>query len=209
MTNYNWLSSLRDFLFKHASRPGVSPLAINGRPVGACKSAIDGWLFATLSLVALPASLQAGPRVDVVLGSDAPKLEKFAASELASQFKRLFDAEVHVSDKVPAVNDHVILLGSPATNPTIKKLAGDNWPKLSDQGHLLRSVPHGKGKALLVGGGSPVATLWAVYELGHHFGVRYLLHGDHFPVKTPALQLDGFDQVFEPQLRLRHLADNR
>jgi hypothetical protein len=56
---------------------------------------------------------------------------------------------------------------------------------------------------LVVGGGSPVATLWAAYELGHHFGIRYLLHGDVLPVDPPALKIDGLDIVLEPTLRLR------
>ncbi len=56
---------------------------------------------------------------------------------------------------------------------------------------------------ILVGGGSPVAALWAVYELGHHFGIRYLLQGDVLPVDLPTLRLDGLDMVLEPQLRLR------
>lgn len=200
MTNCKPLSSRWDLSCKLAVAPGVSPLAIDGRPDGAYRNA--RWLFATLLLMALPPSSHAGPRVDVVLGPGAPKLEKFAAAELADQFKRLFDADVHISEKFSAA-ENVILLGSPATNPTMKFVAGDSWPKLSDQGHLLRSLKVGKVKVLFVGGGSPVATLWAVYELGHHFGIRYLLHGDHYPVKTPALKLDGIDQIYEPQLKLR------
>lgn len=142
----------------------------------------------------------AGPRVDVVVGADAPKLEKFAAAELAAQLKRLFDADVHIAAKVPAAGN-LILIGSPATNPAVAKTTGKDWPKLSNQGHLLKSV--GEPKALIVGGGSPVATLWAVYELGHRYGIRYLLHGDYFPTEPAKFKLDGFDLVFEPQLRLR------
>jgi hypothetical protein len=142
----------------------------------------------------------AGPRVDVVIGPEAPRLERFAARELAEQFRQLFDAQVQVSDKVPAGAGYRILLGSPATNPAVKEAAGDRWPKLSDQGHLLHSVGR---DALLVGGGSPVATLWAVYELGHHFGIRYLLQGDVLPAELPPLKLDGLDVVLEPTLRLR------
>ncbi|MBI1916776.1 MAG: hypothetical protein HYS12_18880 [Planctomycetes bacterium] len=154
-------------------------------------------------LVAGPSILAAGPRIDVVIGPDAPRLERFAARELTDQLRKLFDARVQVSEKVPTSAEHLILLGSPATNPAVKEIAGDRWPKLTDQGHLLRSVSQGDRRALLVGGGSPVATLWAVYELGHHFGIRYLLHGDVMPAEKPALKLDGLDRVLEPTLRLR------
>lgn len=158
-------------------------------------------LFAAECLCVTRAAL-AGPQVDVVIGADAPKLERFAADELAGQFKKLFDADVRIGAKVPASSTHLILLGSPATNPAVKAL-GDVWPKLTDQGHVLRSVKSAKGQTLLCGGGSPVATLWAVYELGHHFGIRYMLFGDLLPVTTPELTLVGLDLVLEPSLRSR------
>ncbi len=161
-------------------------------------------LFALAALFLYHAPLYAGgPKVHVVVGPEAPRLERFAAKELAAQFKQLFEAQVTVTDKTPAGADHLILVGSPATNPAVQKLAGSTWPKLTDQGHLLRSVDKGGAKALLVGGGSPAATLWAVYELGQRFGVRYLLDGDVFPAEQPRLKLTGFDAVMEPALRLR------
>lgn len=159
--------------------------------------------FAALVIgLLLSATASAAPRVDVVIGPAAPKLERFAADELAAQFKKLFDAEVRIADKIPAESQHLILLGSPATNPAIKSL-GDAFPKLSDQGHLLRSIKLKDRPALVVSGGSPVATLWAAYELGHHFGVRYFLFGDLYPVTKSELKLDGVDSVLEPSLRMR------
>jgi hypothetical protein len=150
-----------------------------------------------------PAALAERPAIVAVVGADAPKLEKFAAQELAAQFKLLFNAGVEVANTLGDKGSNVILIGSPATNPAIKELVGATWPKLSDQGHLLKSVDAGSRKALVVGGGSPIATLWAVYELGHRFGLRSLLSGDVPPAKTPALKLDGFDVVLEPALQQR------
>ena len=34
---------------------------------------------------------------------------------------------------------------------------------------------------IVIGGGSPVATLWAVYELVERWGVRYLIDRDVYP----------------------------
>ncbi|MGV3724940.1 MAG: alpha-glucuronidase family glycosyl hydrolase [Actinomycetota bacterium] len=145
------------------------------------------------------------PRVEVVVPPAASKLERFAASELSTQFKTLFGAEVRtvplgkpVTPGVP-----VILLGSAAGNAAVREAVGAAWPKLSDQGHVVKSVRWRGKPALVVGGGSPVATLWAVYELGRHFGLRYLLTGDVPPAKRPALKLDGIDIKLEPALRLR------
>jgi hypothetical protein len=162
-------------------------------------AALAPWL---LLLPAGPA-VAAGPRVDVVIGPEAPRLEKFAARELAGQLQQLFDAQVQIADRVPAGTGHLILLGSPSTNPALKEAAGDRWPKLTDQGHVLRSVSRDGRDVLLVGGRSPVATLWAVYELGHRLGIRYLLSGDVLPAEPPALKLGGLDVVLEPALRRR------
>src|SRR5579859_857928 len=132
----------------------------------------------------------AGLRVDVVIGPQAPPLERFAAEELAGQFQRLFDADVAISENVPADAPRLILLGSPATNPAVKSFLPE-WPKLSNQGHVLRTVTIADRPALMVGGGTPVATLWAVYELGHHFGIRYALFGDMYPATSRDLKLEG------------------
>src|SRR6185436_14505610 len=56
---------------------------------------------------------------------------------------------------------------------------------------------------LIVGGGSPRATLWAVYELAERWGVRYLVTGDVLPgVKVP-FKLPDLNVVMEPLLRVR------
>ena len=157
--------------------------------------------LAALVLTASPAL--AGPKVGVVIDLNPQKLERFAADELAAQFKQLFDAEVTVSDKVPAGVDHLVLVGSPKTNETVARAVGDRWPMLTDQGHVLRSMTLGDRKALVVGGGSPVATLWAAYELGHRFGIRSFLHGDVMPEKVPELKLDGINVTLEPAAKVR------
>ena len=158
----------------------------------------------SLAALLLTAALaHAGPKVAVVTGPDAPKLERLAANELAAQLKQLVNADVAVADKPPAATEHLILVGSPATNPTVAKAVGDRWPKLSDQGHVLKSATLGDRPVLVAGGGSPVATLWAAYEVGHHFGVRPTLHGDALPEKVPPLKLGGIDLTFEPVVAVR------
>jgi hypothetical protein len=139
----------------------------------------------------------------IVVGPAAPELERFAAQEMAGQLKRLFDASVQVRTEVPEQSENLVVLGSPATNPAVAWAAGEGWPKLTDQGHLLRSVERDGRPVLIVGGASPAATLWASYELGHRFGIRYLLSGDVFPAEPGPMKLDGFDVVLEPALRTR------
>lgn len=175
---------------------------------GSCRSSrlftmvLRGVVFAAVAC-SMNAIDAAGPKLGVLVAPDAPPLERLAATEAADLLRRLFEADATVSN-VPADDaEGFVLVGSPATSQLVKSAAGDSWPTLSDQGHVVRSIKFQRRPAVLVGGGSPVATLWAAYELGHRFGVRYLLHGDALPAERPAFRLDGFDVKLEPSLRLR------
>ncbi len=163
-------------------------------------------LMVLFSICAFANVVIAGPRVDIIIGEKAPALERLAAEELSNQLKRVYEAEVRIASTAPSDAMHVIFVGSPDTNDGMKPFV-DSWPsgdkKLSDQGHLLRSVTHNNKPALLIGGGSPVATYWAVAEFGHHLGIRSMLFGDLDPVSPSEFKLNGIDIVLEPQHRER------
>ena len=144
----------------------------------------------------LAASAFAGPKVIVVVGDKAPALEKFAAKQLVFDLRSLFEVEASIQTSTPDDASAVILLGSAATNPAIASAA---IPKLSPQGHVLKSTAHG----LIVGGGSPVATMWATSELSYRFGIRHLLHGDVLPFEKPVFKLDGFDVLLDTNIESR------
>ncbi|HTL30670.1 MAG TPA: hypothetical protein VL282_15670, partial [Tepidisphaeraceae bacterium] len=91
------------------------------------------------------------------------------------------------------------LIGNPETNPIIPKI---DFPKVSDQGIVLKSIELNGHPAIIVGGGSPRATLWAVYDLVERWGVRYLLHGDVLPPPRK-FEAPTLDVVQEPTLRVR------
>jgi hypothetical protein len=117
--------------------------------------------------------------VAVVIGPAAPKVEAFAGGELCGYLKKLFGIEVQPTTSVPDSAATVFLVGSPATNPAVKQATiHQPFPKVDDQGIVLRRTPFLHRTAVLVGGGSPTATLWAVYEIAQRWGVQYLLHGD-------------------------------
>ena len=156
-------------------------------------------IFAIAMSVSIGAAT-AAESVNVVVGRNASDLEKLAARELSGQFERLFDVATKSTNSIGDAK-HVVLIGNPATNAAIKGVI-KKWPELSDQGIVLRSFEQKDRSGVIVGGGSPVATLWAVYELGHRFGIRYLLRDDIFPDQQP-LDLDGINVVMEPELRTR------
>ena len=143
-------------------------------------------------------------RVAIVVGTDAPSLERLAADELATQLQGVFeDVTVDVGTDVPQGRVRAILVGRPETNPHIRNHLGASWPDVTDQGLVIRTHIAGDRRLLTVGGGSPAAVLWAVCELGHRLGVRHLTYGDLYPNKKKPFNLEGLDAVVEPQLRSR------
>lgn len=140
--------------------------------------------------------------VQIVHGKDAPAIEVYAANELADLLKRaVTDVTTQVGNQATRRSSITVCIGSPKTN----KLTGvyfKKWPKVSDQGIVIRS--RDDGPVYAVGGGSPVATLWAVYELGHRMGFRFLPRGDIDPLeKKSSIDFSKYDVVLEPQLRSR------
>jgi hypothetical protein len=152
--------------------------------------------IADLTIAFASQAFCAGPKITLVVGDQAPALEKRAAAQLSADLRALFDAEPSIVTALPSGEDQVLLIGSPKTNAAIP---ANEFPSVSDQGQVLKSTRSG----LIVGGGSPVATLWAASELSYHFGVRHLLHGDAMPIEKRTLKLDGINVVIEPLVKVR------
>lgn len=145
--------------------------------------------------------VRASEFVQVVHGSDPAPLEKLAASELVHILGRVFkDIETRSGNTVEKRLGTVIFVGNANTNPSIAREFPD-WPKVTDQGIVIRSNAEKNTHA--VGGGSPAATLWAVYELGHRLGIRYLLRGDIDPLSKRPFDLSDIEFTIEPQVRQR------
>jgi hypothetical protein len=150
-----------------------------------------------------PVGARAADTIAVVIGKGSPPIEVRAGRELQAQLARLTGTEVTIATDVPNGATLVFFLGSPHTNPAILERFGEKWPELSDQGILLRSVKSNNRRGVIVGGGSPVASLWAAYEMGYQLGVRYLLREDIYPDPVETLAVDELDIVQEPNLRIR------
>ena len=144
------------------------------------------------------------PRVAVVVGEHAPQLDQFAASELCGYLEKLFQIHVQPATRVPGPVDAVFLIGNPQTNPAVKlATAYQPFPHVSDQGIVLRRAEYNQHPALIVGGGSPAATLWAVYELAERWGVRFLMEGDVIPATHGKFAVPDLNVEMEPVFRVR------
>jgi hypothetical protein len=185
---------------------------MNG-PTCRCGAAIGARSVATaivFLLAALVADRQTAggqsvpPSVAVVVAAKPPEVEQYAAEQLCYYLEKLYGIPIHPAERIPAIAQIVFVIGSPPTNPAVAKALGPGgWPSLSDQGFVLKRGQLDGKPALVIGGGSPKATLWAVYDLIERWGVRYLLHGDVLPEKPGTLKLPAEDIVQEPVLRVR------
>ena len=121
-------------------------------------------------------------RVDVLVGSAAPELERFAARELCDYLAKLYGIQAYPNRHATGGGEAVFLIGRPETNEAVRQALGEGGlGEVTDQGLVLKSTQWEGKPALVVGGGSPRATLWAVYELVERWGVRYLTDRDALP----------------------------
>ena len=155
-------------------------------------------------LFAASASLHAAsqPVVSVVVGSNAPPLERYAAVELCRYLGRLFGLRVEPQETNPPQKQVSLLVGSPRTNSATREALRGSKLSLGPQGIALKKVSFRGQPALVIAGGSPASTLWAVYELVERWGVRYLLHGDVLP-PAGSFELPELNLVLEPKLTVR------
>lgn len=148
--------------------------------------------------------LAASDPVAVVVGERAPDVERYAADQLCEYLSKLFGIRTRPATSVPPTAESILLVGSPQTNDLIRQSkASARFAGLGSQGIVVERSVHGGKPALIAGGGSPPATLWAVYDLvERYWGVRYLLHGDVLPPPGTFTMPDAHVRM-EPLLPVR------
>ena len=164
-----------------------------------------------LTIAAIATAITAGPaagatlahngatRYCIVISDDAIPAEQTAASELRHYLKQVTGAnfpirtEAKVGPKAPQ-----ILVGP---SGRLRSLAPDvDWAALGHDGIVVRTV----GDNLLLAGGRPRGTLYAVYSfLENTVGCRWWTGTEStIPVKR-ALRVPAISQVYVPKLRYR------
>ena len=142
-------------------------------------------------------------RVAVIVSENALELEHFAAEQLCNYLEKLFGIQTRPISSVSAEAEALFLVGTFDTDVVVQfTIEADALPPVNEQGFILRRADFQGCPSLVVKGGSPRATLWAVYELVERWGVRYLLHRDVLPAPCP-FYLPNLDIVMEPALSVR------
>ena len=124
------------------------------------------------------------------MSRNASPWERFAAAELSRYLHHLFGVQAAPGTDVPPDAQALLLVDRPKTNPAVARaFANGGWPELTEQGIVLKRLePTGK-PALVAGGGSPLATMWAAYEL---------VGRDLLPSQRPWPGLPQLDVAREP-----------
>lgn len=140
----------------------------------------------------------------ILLGPRTPQIEMLAAEELQRYLNALYGIQAHIVRSIDSETTFYLIVGSPATNPAVATALGDHgWPAVSDQGIVLKSGSVEGSPALVLGGGSEMATLWAVYDFVERLGVRFLLQNDFLPQKPALFPPSSLDVAKEPAFRFR------
>lgn len=106
---------------------------------------------------------------------------------------------VVVATRGHAVHDWLGVMNSSYTR-TLQELS-------KPDSHLITTVEIAQqGSVLVCVGATPRGTLYAVYALMEHFGVRFYLDGDVIPARVDSLLLPtGIHQLFTPRFEVRGL----
>ena len=75
----------------------------------------------------------------IVVGPEAPALERFAAEELQRYLRLLYGSTLPIVERGDAATTPAVLIGSPQTNPAVASSGlARGWPSTSEQGIVLR-----------------------------------------------------------------------
>ncbi|HTL29932.1 MAG TPA: DUF4838 domain-containing protein [Tepidisphaeraceae bacterium] len=133
----------------------------------------------------------------IVTGDDASPAEQTAARDLAEHLYAMTGARFAV--KKTADGDGPKILVGPSA--LAKKLSPETkWDALGTDGMIVKTV----GKDLILAGGRPRGTLYAVYSfLEDNVGVRWWTSSESEIPKKPTLQIESLDKTYIPKLLYR------
>lgn len=158
-----------------------------------------GLMFAQTAWIA-SSCIAKTPQVSIVVDKQAQPLERLASDELKAILARLYQVDVTIGHEPHVGADYVVILNP--SDESEELLIAQRRREISDQGLILKTAGPSK---LIICGGSPVATLWAVYELAERLGVHYLSDRDVYPAAQPVpwSAPPELDVVMEPNMRVR------
>jgi hypothetical protein len=142
----------------------------------------------------------AGRPCPIVIASNAPPSERYAAQELQRYLEQITTVRLPIVDDSVRPESREILLGD---NAHLAKLAIKvDFSKLGQEGFVLRTVKN----RLVIAGGRPRGTLYGVYSLlEEKLGVRWFTPELEVVPRTNRLVLASQDETRVPALEYREV----
>ncbi|MEA3368455.1 MAG: hypothetical protein U9R68_10125, partial [Planctomycetota bacterium] len=159
----------------------------------------------------------APPPATIVISADASALEALAAREVRRYvYLRTGEVLPIVRPKALPESGNAIVVG--AGPPDVSEALDEHVPQRVKQSlkktvrepgahALLTARPPGR-TVVLIGGSSPIGTLYGAYRLAEHMGVRFYMHGDVVPDERTTVaalfkHLERLEEVNEPIFKTR------
>ncbi len=141
-------------------------------------------------------------QASILIPPAAHPLEDLAARELQRYLWLLTD---HLPPLRTEWTDHgpVLSVGRAAVGAAERVGRSLDLSPLGEQGLLLQTLREGNRPIVLIVGGSPVATQWAVYAFLEHLGCGFFLGGDALPPRQPDAPLPDLDIRARPVFAIR------
>jgi len=135
----------------------------------------------------------------IVIAQDASDSEKTAARELRDYLGKVTGATFFIRTEAVVKPEAPQILVGPSRR--FKKLLPNiKWAALKQDGIVIKT----RGKHLLLAGGRPRGTLYAVYTfLEDVVGCRWWTSTESYLPRRPVLQVAGLDITYTPKLRYR------
>jgi len=150
------------------------------------------------------------PHASIVQGDAAGELSKYAATELQKYLRLLSGAEVPIIAAAEVSSrpgqEALILVGSPAANPTVREAAQAKWVNftgLKPEGFVVKTGSFKGHPAVIVGGNDDVSAMYAAYELIERLGVTFTLTGGAVPAVRSDLSVPAMDIRMDPAFSRR------
>lgn len=145
--------------------------------------------------------LAAGGKTDyaIVVARDAIEPERNAAKELQDYLKQVTGATfaIHTDAEAPTSEAEILIGQSEQVRKLVPKI---DWDSLGQDGIVMKTV----GKRLILAGGRPRGTLYAVYTfLEDMVGCRWWSSAESYIPVKPDLKIRDLNITYVPQFRYR------
>jgi len=161
-----------------------------------CQKAREGFAGPQVKPLGINVAEDSEAKAAIVIAPDAPETQRHAAAELAYFLQQITGAKFEIVNS-PVAGKASILIGPEAAKLACPDFSTDG---LETDSIVIRTV----GNDLILAGGQPRGTLYAVYTfLEDHLGCRWWSSTESTIPKKPTIKVENLDIRYVPPLEYR------